>query len=339
MIQSSTLDGASAPSTVLLAPWGEVNSANGTFVVDEDSARSVIEAFAEHGTDIPIDYEHQSLGGAYASPTGQAPAAGWIRALRAVMPEEAGDGEAGLLAEVAWTKAACERLSAKEYRYLSPVVIVRKSDRRMVALHSVALTNKPAIVGMKPIVNRQKASEIVEDGQEPSEADACCAIASGTERTVEMLRMRLGLPADSDVEMVLETAEDRLATLTQEAAHRDASEKVAKAFKSGKLIAVQRDWATALALTDPAAFDTWAASAPQVVRLGQIEAPMKDHFGHKGRDVEAIIASARADFRSEPGLALVTSESAWVYQALREAGFEPESSTESQQTVTGSRTS
>ena len=30
----------------------------------------------------------------------------------------------------------------------SPVAIVRKSDRKLVAIHSAALTNKPAIVGM-----------------------------------------------------------------------------------------------------------------------------------------------------------------------------------------------
>ncbi|MBP7934369.1 MAG: hypothetical protein KA354_06940, partial [Phycisphaerae bacterium] len=69
------------PGRVLLVPWGEVASANGCFVVDELSAREVMAAFTAHGTDVPIDYEHQSLGGAYSSPSGQAPAAGWIRAL------------------------------------------------------------------------------------------------------------------------------------------------------------------------------------------------------------------------------------------------------------------
>ena len=64
------------PARVLIAPWGEVASANGTFVVDEPAGAAVLEAFREHGTDIPVDYEHQSLGGAYASPSGQAPAAG-----------------------------------------------------------------------------------------------------------------------------------------------------------------------------------------------------------------------------------------------------------------------
>ena len=311
-------------------------------MVDEDSARSVIEAFAAHGTDIPIDYEHQSLGGVYASPTGQAPAAGWIRALRAVAPEEADGGEAGLIADVAWTVAARERLSAKEYRYLSPVVIVRKGDRRMVALHSVALTNKPAIVGMKPIVNREGVSEAASDPRAASEAPTHldmaslpageasegCVMAGDVGQAVEMLRMRLGLPTDSDVETVLTAAQDRLVSLLQESAEREASAKVAAAFRAGKLTGAQRDWAMSLAMKDPAGFDAWAASAPTVVLLGRTEAPTTNTVRRKGR--EAIAASARAVFRSEPGLALLTSESAWVCEALREAGFESEPEDEQQ---------
>ena len=112
--------------------------------------------------------------------------------------------------------------------------------------------------------------------------------------------------------------------MTQEAAEREAQGKVSAAFKAGKLTCVQRDWALSLAIRDPAGFDAWAASAPQVVLLGQTEAPTISTCGRKGRDREAIVASARAAFRSEPGLALLTSESAWVLEALREAGFKPD---------------
>ena len=38
-------------------------------------------------------------------------------------------------------------LENKEYRYLSPVVNVRKADNKAVGLHSLALTNTPAIEG------------------------------------------------------------------------------------------------------------------------------------------------------------------------------------------------
>lgn len=317
VIQSSAPGGDAVASTVLIAPWGKVTSANGTFVMDEESAQSVIEAFREHGTDLPIDYEHQSLGGAYASPTGQAPAAGWIRSLRAVRPGDDDAAEPGLFANVEWTEAARDKLAAKEYRYLSPVVIVRKRDRRVVALHSAALTNKPAIAGMKPIVNRENAGLTTSPaGVERLEE------TTGAGEAVETLRLRLGLGSDSDVETVLMAADDRLATLTQEAAEREAREKVVAAIRAGKLTAAQREWAVSLALKDAAAFDEWMASAPVVVTPGRTEAPSGDGGGAGGRDQAAVIASARTAFRSEPALGLLTSEAAWVRDALREAGLE-----------------
>jgi len=313
-IQSLALGGSAAPSRVLIAPWGEVSSANGTFVMDEESARLVIEALAAHGTDIPIDYEHQSLGGVYASPTGQAPAAGWIRALRAVAPADNGR-EAGLFADVEWTEPARAKLLSREYRYLSPVVIVRKRDRRVVALHSAALTNKPAIAGMKPLVNRDPAGPVADGDQATERATAAVNGA------VEMLRLRLGLEAGGELEAVLLAADDRLASLMAEAAEREAREKVMAAVQTGKLTEAQREWATSLALKDPAAFEEWAGSAPVVVTLGRTEAPTSSG-GAKDGDRAAVIASARAAFRSEPALALLTSESAWVRDALREAGLD-----------------
>ncbi|MCI8380160.1 MAG: hypothetical protein HFH72_16965, partial [Lachnospiraceae bacterium] len=59
----------------------------------------------------------------------------------------------GIFARVEWTKRAKDYLQNREYRYLSPVVMVRKKDRKASQIHSVALTNTPAINGMMPIVN------------------------------------------------------------------------------------------------------------------------------------------------------------------------------------------
>lgn len=137
-----------APARVLVIPWGEVASKSRDMVVDEESARAVIEAFAAHGVDLPIDYEHQTLGGEYASPDGTAPAAAWIKSLQ---PEPG----VGIWANVEWTQRGAELVRAKEYRYLSPVAMVRKSDGKVMALQSVALTNTPAIVGMQPVVNKE----------------------------------------------------------------------------------------------------------------------------------------------------------------------------------------
>lgn len=313
MVLGATALPAEVPVRVLIAPWGEVTSANGTFVVDELAGAAVLEAFHEHGTDIPVDYEHQSLGGAYASPTGQAPAAGWIRGLLVCRPGE--DDEPGLYADVEWTQGGRERLAAREYRYLSPVVMVRKSDRRVQALHSVALTNKPAIAGMKPIVNRE--AHMTEERSGTSGGEGVPAAGGGAE---ERLRVRLGLPVESDLEAVLVAAGERLEALKAEVDQRQARERVEAAFRAGKLTGAQQEWAMGLAMKDAAAFEAWLASAPVVVTIGRTEPP-NGVSEAGGRSRAAVIASAKAAYRAESVLAMFTSEEAWVEEALREAGF------------------
>ena len=59
----------------------------------------------------------------------------------------------GIYARVEWTKRGKSYVLNKEYRYLSPVVEIRKEDGKVTKLHSVALTNAPAIHGMTPIIN------------------------------------------------------------------------------------------------------------------------------------------------------------------------------------------
>jgi len=139
------------PSRIKVCPWGDVQSSSGNFVMDRQAAAEIIAAFAAAKVDLPIDAEHATLGGpTYSTPTGDAPARGWIKSLYAV------EGQ-GLFADVQWTPLGAGYVRNKEYRYLSPVVLVRKSDRRAVALHSVGLTNRPAIIGMTPIVNSRTA--------------------------------------------------------------------------------------------------------------------------------------------------------------------------------------
>lgn len=324
-IRALVLEAEALPGRVLIAPWGEVASLKGTFIVDAVGLASVVEAFAAHGTELPIDYEHQSLGGAYASPDGLAPAAGWIRSLAVVSPVEPNaetSSEAGLWAEVEWTPAARERLAAKEYRYLSPVVLVRASDRRVVGLHSAALTNKPAIPGMRPIVNKEAGAVAGEARAAVNEADAAPTVIDApridTGERSELVRLseQLGLPADAGATAVLVAASDRLAALARERVEQAAAERVARAGRLGKLTEGMRGWALGLAMSDPASFEAWAASAPVVVATGRIDPPRGSGLE---KDRSAIAASARAAYRSEPGLRGLTSEEAWVAEALRES--------------------
>ena len=273
------------PTRVRIAPWGEVHSTRGSFIVDEESAALVEEAFSRHAADLPIDYEHQTLGGSYSSPNGQAPAAGWIKRI------ESKPGE-GVFAHVEWTEPALEQLAAKQYRYLSPVALVRKSDRKLVGLHSVALTNKPAIVGMEPIVNRD-----VPVGE-----------------TVRALRAQLGLESDCDVDQVLVAASRRLEKVERESTRAEIERRVDDAVRCGRISEAQRDYAIRLALSNGELFDEWLRTAPPVVPMGRTTPP--DSTAGFG-SLHAIAASARAEYRAHPQLASLTSERAFVDDALR----------------------
>lgn len=287
-LAASPVGGAPVPTEVLIVPWGQVDSTNGSFIVDDESARLAIEAFEAHGTDLPVDYEHQTLGGPFTSPTGQAPAAGWIKKL------EARPGQ-GIFAHVEWTDAAAEQLVARQYRYLSPVAIVRKADRKLIALHSLALTNKPAIVGAEPIV----AAETVHPDLQAT----------------DVLRSRLQVEPDcSDTELLV-AAGQRLTQLEDHIRLGLIEQKVSHALAIGKLTPAQRSWATRLALRDHALFDEFVASACTVVQTGRINAPDTASMSQASQ-----AASARAEFRSHPQLAALTTEEAFVADALRRAG-------------------
>lgn len=290
-LAGAKVDAKPIPTRVLLAPWGQVESTNGTFIVDDESARMVIETFTSHQTDLPIDYEHQTLGGPYSSPTGKAPAAGWIKALEA----EAG---VGLFASVAWTDAAVEHLAAGQYRYLSPVAVVRKSDRKLVALHSAALTNKPAIAGMQPIVNHAAAGE-----------------GTSRDEVLVALRARLALDEACGEDDVLVAAHRRIADLEADRQRRDAEGRVDAAAQAGKLTEVQRPWAMQLAQRDSELFDQWAHTAPAVVPLGRTAAPLA--AGQASGARHRLEAIARTEYHAHPELAGLTSEEAYVADAIR----------------------
>ena len=138
-LKGGEVDVGGAPEVISVLPFGHVVSQKGEFDVDEESLAAMKEQIAQRGVDLVVDYEHQTLTGE------RAPAAGWVKELFAE------DGH--IKARVEWTIPAKQYLENKESRYLSPVITVRKSDNKATGLHSLALTNTPAIAGMTPIVN------------------------------------------------------------------------------------------------------------------------------------------------------------------------------------------
>ena len=138
-LKSKEMEVGGAPEVISVLPLGHVKSAKGEFDVDGESFSAMKAQIAQRGVDLVVDYEHQTLTGE------QAPAAGWVKELFL------DDGQ--IKARVEWTDKAKAYLENREYRYLSPVITVRKADNKAMGLHSIALTNTPAIEHMEAIVN------------------------------------------------------------------------------------------------------------------------------------------------------------------------------------------
>jgi phage I-like protein len=281
------------PEWIRILPSGWVDSVKGRFLVDAQSRRQIITACAQRGLDVVFDYEHQTLKGE------PAPAAGWIRQL-----EDRGDD--GLWGRVEWTEKAKGFLANREYRYHSPVVLVNKKDSRAVYLHSVALTNTPAINHLEPLVASATFTTFNLSLKE-----------DGTMDWLEYLKSILQLPADATWEQVVQTVQnlarqaqegqtavsankallaalDLAETATPEQARGKilslknpagyvpmeehlkvkteldqltANDLVEKALSAGKITPAQKAWAAQYALKDPAGFSSFIEQAPVVVAL------------------------------------------------------------------------
>lgn len=127
--------GKNAPTELLLFKEGETEYTGfDTVLMDEKSGEAVIAFFDERGVDIPIDFEHSTV---YNLGKGTpSPAAGWITGLR----YEKGKG---LIATVEWNSVAKGLIESKQYKYFSPVAPIDIKTRKVVSIHSVALTNSP----------------------------------------------------------------------------------------------------------------------------------------------------------------------------------------------------
>lgn len=243
---------------VKLLPLGLVHSLKGDFLVDNESYQAIRSKFNERQLQIPVDYEHQTLKDM------QAPAAGWIKDI--VLKSD------GIYGAVDWTERASEYLKNREYRYLSPVILTRSKDRKVVALHSVALTNTPAIDAMTPIVNSDKPDLEEMSPEEPEGSDG------GTlETLIELLQLDPSATMEDVCKAISALLEGREALKLKadacqfEVSRMKADGVVMEAMKAGKVLPFQQDWAFQSAMNDPDSFNLWLKNAPQVVPMDTIK--------------------------------------------------------------------
>ena len=205
----SGIDVGEVPEEIPILPMGHVSTRKGDFEVDDVGVASMIRQFKARRLDLVIDYEHQTLDDV------QAPASGWIKDLYA--------GKDALMAKVEWTQRGREYIANKEYRYLSPVVLVTKQAHRADILHSAALTNTPAIDGMFAIINSDDLDGIGDEDEKENVME------------LEKLIKLLGLEENATEEDVW----TRLTEIIEKSAkdEGDASKKETKEPEDGELVA------------------------------------------------------------------------------------------------------
>jgi phage I-like protein len=273
-------DGAfTPPEWVHLIPAGTFSGRDGRgpFTLD---AQAVLDAFASHGADLPIDYDHQSL--TADEKAGPVPAAGWIKELQA--------REDGIWARVEWTPRAADLLAHKEYRYLSPVFRYQAKDGRVVALSGAGLTHNPNLY-LQAAASR-KESHAVDELLErliymlnlpvtatPDEVAAelaklidrlktAEAAAANAAEELAAAQAREPDPAQYVPVSLHKQVADQLAALQADLARREAEAAVEAAMSSRKVSPGMRDWALDYASRDLEGFKAFAAAAPEIVTEG-----------------------------------------------------------------------
>jgi len=263
------------PCEFLLLRYGKNDyskeNRSGSFEFSEADADLVIRDFAARGRDLVIDYEHQSLTG------GKAPAAGWIDRLAKCAD--------GLLAHVKyWTDEAVRLLGSGEYRYFSPTLYFSRSGKNVSAVHSVALTNHPALHNIPALAADDLAADEGEAGAERTDVsgdvlsgllqmmdlpecggsaeNAAEAVRAGIARLTDLERSVMAFLSENGCAGLAEAAEQKK-RLEDEVAALKSANLVAQAFRDGKLTEAERPWAEHFASADPDAFSAWCVGAPR----------------------------------------------------------------------------
>lgn len=172
---------------VMLLPLGRFAGRDGRGPYDGGTVAQMA-AFVEAtkkragGTDLVVDYDHQSIFAAVPKVGGTAPAAGWIKEL------EVRDN--GLWGRVEWTERAAQAIKAGEYRYISPVYTHKKTGE-LTVLICAGLTNTPNL-----------------------DLAAVAASASKTEQEPDMktIALALGLPEEAGEDDILTAINSVLAS-------------------------------------------------------------------------------------------------------------------------------
>lgn len=230
-----------APSAFRVLPAGPFRAWDGRptecsdWQCTREDGERIAAAVAQQNRALVLDYEHATL---RAQREGKpAPAAAWLSAF-----EWRDEGEApGLWAvDVEWTAAAASAVSAREYRYISPVFTYDPKTGRVLQLLHAALTNHPATNGLTDLAALAANFNHLEDDQLD-------------EDIIEQLRWLLNLPALATKEDIAAELSKAVARL-RESAPAEAATSFDLVAHLGGLAAQVATLSAQVAAPDPAKF-------------------------------------------------------------------------------------
>lgn len=310
-INALTIDlPAEVPEWVELIPAGRFSGRDGRGPWFSDIP-AILQAFAsdQAGSIEPVvDYDHQTC---VVLQTGQrAEAAGWIKQL------EARDG--AIWGRVEWVAEAALDITARRYRYLSPVFDYDATGR-IVKLISVALTNVPNLFLRALNSMEELGVDLLKQLNEllglDAGADAAAALAAAkdlqgkataTQTAMNSLRQAIGAADSADLQTVAnsvltqfvprseyERVANALSSQQQQTKETEIDQVVDQAIADGKVAPANRGYFRAQASADLVAFKTFVAGAPVIAAPANTQRAANSQQ-ERQQGENALIANAKA---------------------------------------------
>lgn len=241
------------PREIHVVPMGEWKDRD--FAIGEAECAEIVENFKRFGIRLVIDYEHQTLN---TEQNGvPAPAAGWIGDL-----EVRENGVWGT--QVEWTAEGQRRLEAKEYRYLSPVLVFDDHDPHTgeaigVTLHSAALTNTPYFRSdLVPVAARRAQSAEQTEKSNEQKADKT---PRNEENSMSDQEKITALEADNaKLSQDIEALKNALAESEARIAAAETAKLVEDAISAKRLLPAQKEAALIVARNGKDALEKFLAA-------------------------------------------------------------------------------
>lgn len=301
--EGAVAEGA-APTTIPLAPVGDVEARDGRFFRLPSDQFEAIKArtATDYPDGMPLDLRHDTET-PFAAPDGNFPAggaAGWFKA--DTMRIEDFEGRPMVVADVEWTEPGRRFVAMRLFRYISPVFFADPESRVVEQFKSAALTNNPAL--NMPALNEQQSTH---DGNE----------STMNEQTTVGLRAVFGLAKEaSKEELFAHCVQVKKEADQLSAVKIDLENKIAECDAAKELLSQANDrigeLEAANAATERQAFeDRRSAVLDEAIKSGKITPAQREHYSILASDEDGLTRLSEL-FKVTPQLSLTKRSEAFA---------------------------